>query len=213
LEIPKTQEEKKIEPIEIKEKKPEELVVAEKHEEIQEVDQLKDEPEVKIEAEKVEIVEEKSESVSTEENEETFEVKKERKEDNDTSETVAEEKSLELEEEVEIKDKANQRLGDSFSKEKSVNDLINVENTKLEHKLSNRPVNSIKSAIGINDRFQYIRELFDGNVNTFSKAVSELDSKNNIQEAVAYLQQNFKWKKNETSLKFVNLVKRRFLNE
>jgi hypothetical protein len=36
---------------------------------------------------------------------------------------------------------------------------------------------------------------------------------NHISEAVNFLQQNFKWKKNETSLKFVNLVKRRFPNE
>ena len=128
-------------------------------------------------------------------------------------ELASEKEEVELDEEKEDEVKAGQRLGDSFSKEKSLNDLINVDNTKLEHKLSNRPVTSIKSAIGINDRFQYIRELFDGNADTFAKAVSELDAKNNIQEAVVYLQQNFKWKKNETSLKFVNLVKRRFLNE
>ncbi len=127
-------------------------------------------------------------------------------------EEIVEEKEVELDEE-EVVEKANQRLGDSFSKERSVNDLIDVENTKLEHKLSNRPVASIKTSIGINDRFQYIRELFEGNAEIFSKAVSELDAKTDIKEAVEYLQQNFKWKKNETSLKFVNLVKRRFSNE
>lgn len=104
------------------------------------------------------------------------------------------------------------RLGDKFSKEKSVNDLIDVDNTKLEHKLSNRPVEKIKTAIGINDRFLYIRELFDGNADSFSTAVAELDNKSDLNEAVNYLQQNFKWEKNETSLKFVNLVKRRFAN-
>ena len=127
-------------------------------------------------------------------------------------EEIVEEKEVELDEE-EVVEKANQRLGDSFSKERSVNDLIDVENIKLEHKLSNRPVASIKTSIGINDRFQYIRELFEGNAEIFSKAISELDAKTDIKEAVEYLQQNFKWKKNETSLKFVNLVKRRFSNE
>ncbi len=104
-------------------------------------------------------------------------------------------------------------LGDSFSKEKSVNDLIDLEKFNLEQKLSNRPVTSIKSAIGINDRFQFIRELFNGDPEIFSKTVNDLDAKNDIGEAVEYLQQNFNWKKNETSLKFVNLVKRRFLND
>ncbi len=127
------------------------------------------------------------------------------------TETV-EEKEVELNEEK-VTVEANQRLGDSFSKEKSVNDLIDTENTKLEHKISNRPVKSIKTAIGINDKFQFIRELFEGNAEVFTKAVAELDAKKDINEAVKYLQQNFKWKKNETSLKFVNLVKRRFSNE
>ncbi|MCG6186081.1 hypothetical protein [Maribellus maritimus] len=117
---------------------------------------------------------------------------------------------VELEEE-EVTEK-NPRLGDSFFKGKSVNDIIHDQN-KLEFKLSNRPVDSIRSAIGINDRFQYIRELFDGNPERFSETVTSIDAMKSINEAVTYLQQNFKWKKNETSLKFVNLVKRRFTNE
>ena len=32
----------------------------------------------------------------------------------------------------------------------------------------------------------------------------------NEKEAAEYLRVNFKWKKNEASLKFINLVKRRF---
>jgi hypothetical protein len=117
---------------------------------------------------------------------------------------------VELEEEEQVE--TDRRLGDSFLKGKSVNDIIEDQN-KLEFKLSNRPVESIQTAIGINDRFQYIRELFDGKPEKFKETVSSIDSMNNIQEAVVFLQQNFKWKKNETSLKFVNLIKRRFAND
>ena len=88
-----------------------------------------------------------------------------------------------------------------------------ADSTNLEAKISSRPVTSIKSAIGINDKFQYIRELFEGNAESFNKTVDELDALNNLNEAVDYLKNNFKWKKNETSLKFVALVKRRFPNE
>ncbi len=115
-----------------------------------------------------------------------------------------------LEEETE-KSEANSRLGDSFLKGKSVNDLI-TDQQKLEFKLSNRPVSSIQTAIGINDRFQYIRELFDSDNEKFLQTVKTLDSMPNIREAIEYLRSNFRWKKNETSLKFVNLVKRRFTN-
>lgn len=124
-------------------------------------------------------------------------------------EPVQNELRLEEDEPVDIHSK---RLGDSFSKEKSVNDIRSDDLSKLEHKLSNRPVLSIQSAIGINDRFQYIRELFEGSADNFVKAVAELDSMNDMKEAVDYLQANFKWKKNDASLKFVNLIKRRFPN-
>ncbi len=117
---------------------------------------------------------------------------------------------MELDEEEE--ELVARTIGDSILKEKSVNDLMNNGSSKLENKLSNSPVSSIQGAIGINDRYQYIRELFDGSAETFSQTVGELDSLNNIQEAVSYLQQNYKWKKTETSLKFVTLVKRRFPN-
>ena len=121
-------------------------------------------------------------------------------------------KEIHLDEEEPV-DIHNKRLGDSFLKEKSVNDLMSDDSSKLEHKLSNRPVSSIQSAIGINDRFQYIRELFEGSADNFVKAVSDLDSMDDIKEAVDYMQSNFKWKKNETSLKFINLIKRRFPHE
>ena len=105
------------------------------------------------------------------------------------------------------------RIGDRAITEKSVNDLLSGnDDKKLEYKISNSPVKSIQAAIGINDRYQYIRELFSGKAETFAKTVADLDNLGNIQEAVTYLQKNFKWKKNETSLKFVNLVKRRFPN-
>jgi hypothetical protein len=121
-------------------------------------------------------------------------------------------RELQLEEEEPVV-AHHKTLGDSFLKEKSVNDIIGDDFSKLEHKLSNRPVSSIQAAIGINDRFQYIRELFEGSADSFAKTVADLDSMNDIKEAVNYLQTHFKWKKNETSLKFVNLIKRRFPNE
>lgn len=107
-------------------------------------------------------------------------------------------------------DLQNKRLGDSFLKEKSVNELMSADTQKLENKISNMPVSSIQAAVGINDRFQYIRELFDGNADKFAETVTKLDSMTDLKDAVVYLQQNFKWKKTEVSLKFVTLIKRRF---
>ena len=116
-----------------------------------------------------------------------------------------------LQEEAEKKEKVH-RLGETFAKGKSLNELT-PEKNKLEFKLSNLPVSSLQAAIGINDRFQYIRELFDGDNQKYLEAVKTIDSFDNLKDAVEYLRDNYKWKKNETSLKFVRLVKRRFSDE
>lgn len=123
-----------------------------------------------------------------------------------------EHQELKLEDEPE-ENSGTRRLGDSFTKDRSLNDFITDDSVKLEHKLSNMPVSSLQSAIGINDRFQYIRELFEGNSDLYNETVTKLDSMNEIKDAVVFLQNNFKWKKTEISLKFVNLLKRRFPNE
>lgn len=184
---------KEDEPAETEAKKPAIVVAIEKETQVEEVVKEK-----LIEEEVVEPV------VAEELIEKNVEVEDEVSEESDSS--------VELNEAEEV-DEANHRLGDSFSKDKSVNELLgNDDSQKLEYKISNSPVESIKTAIGINDRYQYIRELFEGNAETFSKAVGELDKLDTIQEAVNYLQQNYSWKKNDTSLKFVNLVKRRFPN-
>ncbi|MGE0021262.1 MAG: hypothetical protein AB7S72_16430 [Draconibacterium sp.] len=126
-----------------------------------------------------------------------------------TKKSEAEQQELRLDETPDD-EQQGKRLGDSFLKEKSVNDLISADAQKLENKISNMPVSSIQAAIGINDRFQYIRELFDGNAEKFAETVAKLDSMSDLKDAVVYLQQNFKWKKTEVSLKFVTLIKRRF---
>ncbi len=171
-------------------------------------------PEILIE-EEVKIVENRTaapEVVQEKEKEIEQEVVVETQQQNVQVGSEAKQKELELEEDEPV-DIHNKRLGDSFLKEKSVNDIRSDDMSKLEHKLSNRPVSSIQSAIGINDRFQYIRELFEGSTDNFVKAVADLDSMSDMKEAVGYLQTHFKWKKNEASLKFVNLIKRRFPNE
>ncbi|WP_167619772.1 hypothetical protein [Maribellus sediminis] len=177
--------------------------------------------------EEVEQIEEETETTTVIETTETVQVTMESEVVEEVAEeeivaeepaTLTDETAPEVNDDLEMEDEPEETvgrtLGDSFLKGQSVNDLMANGNGsgKLENKLSNSPVDNLQRAIGINDRYLYIRELFSGDAEVFAKTVSELDNLNNIQEAVSYLQQNYKWKKNETSLKFVNLVKRRFPN-
>ncbi|MBL7970193.1 MAG: hypothetical protein JNL03_01625, partial [Prolixibacteraceae bacterium] len=53
-------------------------------------------------------------------------------------------------------------VGESFRKERSVNDAMG-ENKANESKLANGPITSLRAAIGLNDRFLFIREIFGNN--------------------------------------------------
>ena len=121
------------------------------------------------------------------------------------------------EEEVKIPDIApdeeieNNRktVGEHFIKGKSLNDLL-TENKTQELKLPGSHIEKLEYAIGLNDRFQYTRELFDNNPELFKNTIRQIDQLSSLDEAVSYLNSHFKWKKTDTSIQFAKLVKRRF---
>ena len=100
-------------------------------------------------------------------------------------------------------------VGQSFQKEKSLNDTIG-ENKSAGPNVANGPIASLRAAIGLNDRFLFIREIFDNNAEKYNTIIDHLDKLETIQQAVDYLKVNLSLQKNETSLKFVELLKRRF---
>jgi len=100
-------------------------------------------------------------------------------------------------------------VGQSFQKEKSLNDTIG-ENKSAGPNVANGPIASLRAAIGLNDRFLFIREIFDNNAEKYNTIIDHLDKLETIQQAVDYLKVNLSLQKNDTSLKFVELLKRRF---
>ncbi|MBW8334902.1 MAG: hypothetical protein K0M40_22990 [Prolixibacteraceae bacterium] len=102
----------------------------------------------------------------------------------------------------------NSAVGQNYQKERSLNDSMG-EN-KQESKLSNSPITSLRAAIGLNDRFLFIREIFNNNSEKYNAVIEHLDKMEQIQEAVEYLKANLSMEKNETTMKFVDLLKRRF---
>ena len=100
-------------------------------------------------------------------------------------------------------------VGEKFHKERSLNETLG-NNIGAESKLINGPITSLKAAIGLNDRFLFIREIFNNNSAKYNEIIDNLDKMEQIQEAVEYLRDNLTMQKNEASMKFVDLLKRRF---
>jgi hypothetical protein len=82
--------------------------------------------------------------------------------------------------------------------------------TDLSSKWQTVPLNSIASGIGLNDKFLYVRELFDGNNELYNTTIQHLDAASSLNEALGYVHRNFKWnQENETVQKFIHLIYRR----
>ena len=78
--------------------------------------------------------------------------------------------------------------------------------------MKTRPLTSLSDAIGINDSFYYIREIFNGNKLTYSEALLKLEKAENLKDARAVLMSYTGLKAdNEASLQLLDLVKRKLL--
>jgi hypothetical protein len=76
--------------------------------------------------------------------------------------------------------------------------------------IKSKHINSLNAAIGINDRFLFIRELFDGNKDTYEQAISRLESIETVADAkaviISYTGNNTE---NEAVKQLLDLVKRK----
>lgn len=73
-------------------------------------------------------------------------------------------------------------------------------------------VEDIMVAIGLNDRFLFIRELFNNDSALFSATVNVLNEKENWGNALAYLNEKFSWDSEDPTLVlFLGFVRRRFV--
>ena len=53
--------------------------------------------------------------------------------------------------------------------------------------LKSKPLTSLSQAIGVNDKFLFIREIFKGNKDAYAQAISRLDSAENLTDARAVI--------------------------
>ncbi|MDR2009804.1 MAG: hypothetical protein LBQ22_04915 [Bacteroidales bacterium] len=87
----------------------------------------------------------------------------------------------------------------------------NKQQADVSSIMGQKPVSDIKSAIGIGDRFLFIRELFDGKSELFEETIRHLNLLSSFEEAKNYLNQ-FEWNQTQdTVISFNNIVKRRYL--
>lgn len=97
----------------------------------------------------------------------------------------------------------------------SLNDRLKENQADLSEKLIDTPIKDLKKAIGINDRFLFINELFRGDEAMYERSIKTINSFSIFPEAEYWIRRELKVKlgwqdSNETVKQFDHLVKRRF---
>jgi hypothetical protein len=101
------------------------------------------------------------------------------------------------------------------SAQASLNDKLKEEKVEVGHRLTDSPVRDLKKAIGFNDRFVFISELFRGDEVMYERSIKTINSFRIYPEAQYWIERELKIKlawddSKETTRHFYQLVKRRF---
>lgn len=97
----------------------------------------------------------------------------------------------------------------------SLNDRLKQDKTELSHKLTASPIKDLRKAVGVNDKFLYVRELFRGDEAMYERSIKTINNFKILPEAEYWISRELKVKlgwddSSDTVQEFYQLVKRRF---
>lgn len=103
----------------------------------------------------------------------------------------------------------------AYATQSSLNDKLKEEVVEVGHRLTDSPVRDLKRAIGVNDRFVFISELFRGDEVMYERSIKTINGFRILPEAEYWIERELKVKLGWDETKpvtrhFYQLVKRRF---
>jgi hypothetical protein len=128
---------------------------------------------------------------------------------------VSESHEADSEEKEKQTEKVPEILSDRFKKQTT---LLNEDITQtkpvynLSSRLQTKPITNIQNAIGLNDKFLFINELFDGDADKYNGTIETLNKATHFNEAYHFLVENFKWDMDsELVQKILDLIRRKLI--
>ncbi len=102
-----------------------------------------------------------------------------------------------------------------FEYPESLNDRLKETKIELSQSLTSAPIKDLKKAIGVNDRFLFINELFRGDEAMYERSIKTIQNFSIFAEAEFWIRRELKlkigWKDSDPVVKqFDQLVKKRF---
>jgi len=97
----------------------------------------------------------------------------------------------------------------------SLNDKLKEEKLEIGQRLTDAPIRDLKKAIGVNDRYVFISELFRGDEAMYERSLKTINGFRIFAEAEYWIERELKVKlgweeRKETTRHFYQLIKRRF---
>jgi len=126
---------------------------------------------------------------------------------------IEEEKPKKVQEKQKKQESSSEIMADKFQSKTYMHDTFTKGSSdkNVSSKMKSKPITDINSAIGLNDKFVYVRELFNGNKDQFVETIQLLNNFDTFENALDYLQENFKWDYEEPIVvKLVELVRRKY---
>ncbi len=111
--------------------------------------------------------------------------------------------------------KKPKEINEAALKQSSLNDRLKEARTELSEKLTDGPIKDLKRAIGVNDRFLFINELFRGDEAMYERSIKTINNFSIFAEAEYWIKRELKvkigWTDADPVVKqFDQLVRRRF---
>jgi hypothetical protein len=179
--------------------------------------QLEETKEVKAVIEEKPFIEEKKESVKKVTAPET---EKAKQEPEFIIEKANKEPEKEIREKTKEEDSGNEKqeyppeiFADKFQSKKFMHDNIAKKNSKkdVSSKMQSKPIHDINSAIGLNDKFIFIRELFGGDKDHYNETIQLLNNFDTYENAIGFLNENFEWDEDDSNFeRLKELVQRKY---
>ncbi|WP_132055750.1 hypothetical protein [Pseudocnuella soli] len=99
--------------------------------------------------------------------------------------------------------------------QESLNDRLKQERTELAHVLKDTPIKDLRKAVGVNDKFLFVNELFRGDEAMYERSIKTINSFHIFPEAEYWINRELKvklgWLDQSPTVKhFYQLVRRRF---
>ena len=136
-------------------------------------------------------------------------------------EETADEGAIEPEMNPEGKDQTEEAIGEFESKQEisskpDINEAFASADSSLSGHLQKHPIADLMSAIGLNERYLYANDLFEGDMQEFKNAIKMLNEFQSGNEAKAFfdsgLRSTYNWEDDNTLAQALfNLVERRYL--